>query len=109
VCSVLSRSNSIQQALTKSFRHPVLDTVANQLYYIPRTVQYGFAVGTFEEVRFHACTQFRTDIVVDIVRDFPPDLKAAYFHYSLKTRFAPDSFNNTMFLSRFFESFVDKF
>jgi hypothetical protein len=70
------------KAIAEAARNFVLNPVRHQLDHIFRPVQNSFAVCARLEVSLHPRAQLRGNVVVDVIRDFPPNFQATYLNHA---------------------------
>jgi hypothetical protein len=80
------------EPIAESLGQLVLDTISHESYNILGTVKDSRAVGADFEMRFHARTQLRVNIPVNVVGDLSPDLEAAYLNHLHRIQMVPFSF-----------------
>ena len=70
------------EAIAEAARNFVLNPVRHQLDHILGPVQNSFAVRAGLEVSLHPRAQLRGNVVVDVIRDFPPNFQATYLNHA---------------------------
>jgi hypothetical protein len=70
------------EAIAEAARNFVLNPVRYELDHIFGPVQNSFAVCAGLEVSFHPRAQRRGNVVVDVIRDFPPNFQATYLNHA---------------------------
>jgi hypothetical protein len=74
--------DSSVEAIAEAARKVVLNPVRHQLDDIFGAVQNSFAVCAGLEVSLHPRAQLRDNVVVDVIRDFPPNFQATYLNHA---------------------------
>jgi hypothetical protein len=69
------------KAVAEAGRKFIFNPVCHELDYVFGAIQDSLAVGAGLEVSFHPRAQLRGNVVVDVIRDFPPDFQATYLNH----------------------------
>ena len=70
------------KAVAEAARKFIFNPVRDQLDHIFSPVQDSLAVRAGLEVSLHPRAQLRGNLVVDVIRDFPPNFQATYLNHA---------------------------